>query len=736
MALTKFEVDVANVSKLDDEPNIIGGMSAEELKAVFDKAGVDIKAFLNGGLLLELERLGVEQLVQHGSDDVKYIRVNADKVLEVSADGYVWTATGSSGHLVLDKNGVELPQRSRMQFVNSEVKDEDGVTRVYGIKGDTGPQGERGEKGETGSVGPIGKTGPSIVPSVDANGVMSFSVQDTAIAPQSVNVRGPQGPQGVQGLQGLTGATGPQGVQGVAGPQGPKGEKGDTGATGATGAQGIQGVQGARGPQGEKGATGATGPAGPAGPQGPTGAQGPRGDDGADGKSFVIQDIYPTLGALKSAFPYGNEYAYQVTSENDEIFIWSEFANDWASLGALQGPMGPQGATGPQGPTGATGATGATGPEGPQGIQGVQGEQGPVGPQGPKGDKGDTGEQGPQGIQGERGPQGATGAQGVQGVAGKDAYVGAQENGYAGSESQFYSDLAKITTTVTTATNAQSAANAAQTTANEAKSAAAAAQRTADSAATMDEVNAAIAASAGIPIAIAESSDGVNYTATVSGIDTLSAGQLIVFLPSTTSAATLTYLNINGIGNRRIHRGLSSMPSDGVLGPSNDWLKANKPQLLMYVGVEWVVVGHDKPVASDLHGTVPVNNGGTGVTSLDKLAEAMGMAKVETGSYVGTGTGGTANPTTLTFGFEPKFVVVANEGYYAFFIKNHNAGLCVGSTKPDYGNSSTYSWYIGLSKGGVTWSGNKVSWYADITYTPELSQLNGAGKTYNYIAIG
>lgn len=424
MALTKFEVDVANVSKLDNEPNDVSGMSAEELKAVFDKAGVDIKAFLNGGLLVELERLGVEQLVQYGSGDAKYIRVNADKVLEVSADGVAWTATGSSGHLVLDKNGVELPQRSRMQFVNSEVKDEDGVTRVYGIKGDTGQQGERGEKGETGSVGPVGKTGPSIVPSVDANGVMSFSVQDTAIAPPSVNVRGPQGPQGVQGLQGLTGATGPQGIQGVAGPQG---------------------IQGTQGP---------AGPAGPTGGQGPVGPQGPRGEDGADGKSFVIQDIYPTLGALKSAFPNGNEYAYQVTAENDEIFIWSELANDWASLGALQGPAGPAGPQGVQGPQGATG---------PQGIQGIQG---------------------PQGIQGETGPQGATGAQGVQGVAGKDAYVGAQENGYAGSESQFYSDLAKITTTVTVATNAQSAANTAQTAANEAKSAAATAQNTADAAQT------------------------------------------------------------------------------------------------------------------------------------------------------------------------------------------------------------------------------------------------------------
>lgn len=50
-----------------------------------------------------------------------------------------------------------------------------------------------------------------------------------------------------------------------------------------------------------------------------------------------------------------------------------------------------------------------TGPPGPQGLQGVPGDPGPTGPQGP---------QGPQGIQGIQGPPGATGATGPQGPAG------------------------------------------------------------------------------------------------------------------------------------------------------------------------------------------------------------------------------------------------------------------------------------------------------------------------------
>ena len=61
MAITKFTEDVNNVSRLDDLPNDNGGegydhpLKAEELKAVFDKAGVDLKAFINSSLIPELE---------------------------------------------------------------------------------------------------------------------------------------------------------------------------------------------------------------------------------------------------------------------------------------------------------------------------------------------------------------------------------------------------------------------------------------------------------------------------------------------------------------------------------------------------------------------------------------------------------------------------------------------------------------------------------------------------------
>ena len=106
--------------------------------------------------------------------------------------------------------------------------------------------------------------------------------------------------------------------------------------------------------------------------------------------------------------------------ENGECYIWSETANDWVSVGALQGPIGPQGPQGIQGPQGKEGATGPAGRDGAQGPQGIQGPQGVVGPEGPQGPAG------------------------VAGADGKSAYQTAVESGYSGTETAFNSSLAAV----------------------------------------------------------------------------------------------------------------------------------------------------------------------------------------------------------------------------------------------------------------------------------------------------
>lgn len=51
MALTEFQDDLNIIQKLDDEPNDVGGLTAAELKAKFDEAGLTIQNWLNTVLL-------------------------------------------------------------------------------------------------------------------------------------------------------------------------------------------------------------------------------------------------------------------------------------------------------------------------------------------------------------------------------------------------------------------------------------------------------------------------------------------------------------------------------------------------------------------------------------------------------------------------------------------------------------------------------------------------------------
>lgn len=446
MVLSDFKITDADITSkgVQASPDQLSG-TAEDNKKVFDRLTSGPVRDGHNKLIDALVALGVEQLIQYGSEDIKYIRLNADKHIEVSSDGATWTEVASSGHLIYDAAGQQMPQRSRLKFGGASVVTDDGTyTIVSGVKGDKGDTGAKGDKGDKGDTGDQGPQGAAWYPAVDGLGNLTFVLSETATPPPAYNIRGPQGPQGVQGLQGAAGATGPQGIQGPRGLQGAKGEKGATGATGATGPAGPAGPQGPQGIQGKQGETGPTGADGATGPAGPTGPQGQKGDPGEDGKSFTVQDIYPTLAALKQAFPTGNEYAYQVTAEDDEIFIWSELATDWVSLGKLQGPQGPQGPTGATGAQGPKGDTGAQGPQGVQGIQGEKGEQGATGATGPTGPTGPEGPEGPQGPQGETGPQGEQGIQGPQGEAGESAYTAASKGGYTGTETQFNSDLAKI----------------------------------------------------------------------------------------------------------------------------------------------------------------------------------------------------------------------------------------------------------------------------------------------------
>ena len=114
---------------------------------------------------------------------------------------------------------------------------------------------------------------------------------------------------------------------------------------------------------------------------------------------------------------------------------------------------------------------------------------------------------------------------------------------------------------------------------------------------------------------------------------------------------------------------------------------------------------------------------------------AVTAPKIETGSYVGTGTYGASNPNTLTFGFAPKLVLIYNgsKDYAMFFA----FGLEGGYTPGGY----LFAWSSEMAVSNDTYAkinGNVLNWYASNTSatTSRSIQFNVESQTYHYLAIG
>lgn len=114
---------------------------------------------------------------------------------------------------------------------------------------------------------------------------------------------------------------------------------------------------------------------------------------------------------------------------------------------------------------------------------------------------------------------------------------------------------------------------------------------------------------------------------------------------------------------------------------------------------------------------------------------ANGVARIETGSYVGTGTTGSASPTSLTFPFEPKMLIVTRvnpsvnyENQFMF-----ERFIWVKGVTEDGGN--TYGSYGERVERHYSTAGNTISWYATPVEAAE-AQFNESGFLYHYIALG
>ena len=98
----------------------------------------------------------------------------------------------------------------------------------------------RADFGET-SVIHDGQNGATFIPSVSADGIISWTNDKDLPNPEPVNIKGTKGDKGDKGDRGPQGV---QGIQGERGEQGQKGDKGDRGEQGPIGATGPKGADG------------------------------------------------------------------------------------------------------------------------------------------------------------------------------------------------------------------------------------------------------------------------------------------------------------------------------------------------------------------------------------------------------------------------------------------------------------------------------------------------------------
>lgn len=128
------------------------------------------------------------------------------------------------------------------------------------------------------------------------------------------------------------------------------------------------------------------------------------------------------------------------------------------------------------------------------------------------------------------------------------------------------------------------------------------------SASTIETMQAAIdskpSAADAVYTATAESTDGVAYTATVSGIDSLTVGASFIMIPNKASTSKAPTLNVNGLGAKPIRRRLSSLTTSLQQGYSANWIALNKPFTVVYDGTAWVIEGLTKTDGADVYGAV------------------------------------------------------------------------------------------------------------------------------------
>lgn len=134
----------------------------------------------------------------------------------------------------------------------------------------------------------------------------------------------------------------------------------------------------------------------------------------------------------------------------------------------------------------------------------------------------------------------------------------------------------------------------------------------------------------------ATSTDGIAYSATVSGITALTAGQSFIMVPNMQSTSRSTTLNVNNLGAKNLRVRVSGYTATTSSPLTTNWMASGKPVRVTYDGMWWVaeIV---LPSAQQLYGNVQAEkvdysntNSGLSATNVQAAIDELTNGRVST----------------------------------------------------------------------------------------------------------
>ena len=153
--------------------------------------------------------------------------------------------------------------------------------------------------------------------------------------------------------------------------------------------------------------------------------------------------------------------------------------------------------------------------------------------------------------------------------------------------------------------------------------------------------------------------------------------------------------------------------------------------------------GHTHDASQIVSGILSPARGGTGVGSIAELISLLqsnGIPRVYIGSYIGTGTYGPDNPTSITVPFAPKFVSILNfVGANILTSEDRLTCLTIAmdqlTTSPQRGKGFGTYLNVDSSYGYKSADGKTISWYIGPNNSFDHRQFNSDGEKYYFIAV-